>query len=227
MSKIKLCVFDVAGTTLEDKNIVNDAFYQSFLDYEIPVNKSEIDQVMGMSKPEAIKIILSLKNKDLVLVEFVHKKFIQKMINFYQNDPSVKEISGTSETFKKLKSMGIKVALDTGFSRDIMNVILERTNWTKNNLVDCVVCSDEVKNGRPHPDMIQKIMSELNITNSEEIAKIGDTISDIDEGLNANCGLVAGVLTGTCSQEDFETQFDWDADFLILKSLNKIFEFLE
>jgi phosphoglycolate phosphatase-like HAD superfamily hydrolase len=36
-----------------------------------------------------------------------------------------------------------------------------------------------------------------------ELATIGDTPSDIESGLRAGAGMVAGVLTGTTSREEF------------------------
>jgi len=77
---------------------------------------------------------------------------------YYVSALEVREMEGAAETFRILKSVGIKVALDTGFSRDIVDVILHRLSWDTGDLLDATVASDEVQNGRPYPDMIYRAM---------------------------------------------------------------------
>jgi phosphonatase-like hydrolase len=98
--------------------------------------------------------------------------------------------------------MGIKIGLDTGFSKDIASLIFNRLQWA--GRIDYMVASDEVKNGRPFPDMIQKIMSELGIEDTNEVVKVGDTEVDVNEGINAGCKYVIGITTGSFKREQLE-----------------------
>jgi len=61
-----------------------------------------------------------------------------------------------------------------------------------------------VPRGRPHPDMIQLLMSRFEIRDPKEVAKVGDTPADLEEGTNAGCGLVIGVTQGTHSRTQLE-----------------------
>jgi phosphoglycolate phosphatase-like HAD superfamily hydrolase len=45
--------------------------------------------------------------------------------------------------------------------------------------------------------MIQKAMRELGIADSRRVAKVGDTPSDLEEGMSAGCGMVVGVTRGS------------------------------
>ena len=69
-------------------------------------------------------------------------------------------------------------------------------------MVDFSVASDEVERGRPHPDLIYRAMSLAHVTEPALVAKIGDTPSDIEEGLAAGCGLVVGVTYGTHTADE-------------------------
>jgi phosphoglycolate phosphatase-like HAD superfamily hydrolase len=100
-----------------------------------------------------------------------------------------------------LQGLGIKVALDTGFTRSITNAILHRLNWFNYPYISCVVCSDEVPEGRPAKYMIEAIMQQTGLQNTKHIDKVGDTEVDILEGRNADCGLVIAITTGACSEE--------------------------
>src|SRR5262249_60301217 len=68
-------------------------------------------------------------------------------------------------------------------------------------VIDADVTSDEVPRGRPHPDMIHQLMTRLGIEDARRVAKVGDTRADLEEGINAGCGLVIGVTTGSSSRE--------------------------
>ena len=78
---------------------------------------------------------------------------------------------------------------------------MDRLQWLEKGLVDDVVSSDEVKSGRPHPDMIRELMRRAGVEDPAEVIKIGDTEVDIREGRNAGCLLSIGVTTGAFTRE--------------------------
>ena len=124
------------------------------------------------------------------------------MIEFYENDPDVESMPYAAATLLKLKKNGIKVALDTGFSRAIVDAVLKRLGWEKGQIVDATVASDEVEKGRPYPDLIFRSMALTGVTDPKAVAKVGDTPSDLKEGTAAGCGLVIGVTNGTHKEEE-------------------------
>jgi len=204
---IKLVVFDMAGTTVKDENYVGLAFQEAMASfgYEIPLKN--INPIMGYEKPVAIKMMLEVfeADQDLItpiLVKGIHDNFVANMLNFYRTSDQIVPLPHAEETFGALRSRGIKIGLDTGFSKDIADVIIERLNWA--DKVDVIVASDEVPNGRPYPDMIHKMMKQLNITDVAEIAKVGDTEVDVNEGKNTGCKYVIGVTTGAFTRAELE-----------------------
>jgi len=201
----ELVVFDMAGTTVRDKGNVNEAFRAAFLDSGIEVAAADVDKVMGYRKIEAIEIILKqyleAMEYDAARIQFIHDAFTNKMVSFYENDAELAALPQVLETFSILKSKGIKIALNTGFTRAITDVILERLGWNDNTLIDAVVCSDEVQEGRPHPFMINKIMELLKVTDTANVVKVGDTSVDVLEGQFAGCGLIVAVTTGAFTKD--------------------------
>lgn len=197
---IKLVVFDIAGTTLHDESNVALVLQQAIKTAGVTVSVEEVNEVMGYAKPFAIRHLLEQKQdarfKDPVFIDQLHEQFVQEMKNHYAHSPAVREKTGTTAVLKALKEKGIKVGLDTGFDRGITNVILERVGWHHNGLIDAVVTSDEVPKGRPYPYMIYRTMEQLGIQSIKAVAKVGDTVSDLEEGTNAGCRYVIGVTTG-------------------------------
>lgn len=200
----KLVVFDIAGTTLQDSNGVNDAFVAAFNHHEIFPQKSDIDSVMGLAKPTAIELVLKRNSLDSELRDPIHEKFLANMLEHYSHEENCKEIVGTSQSFAILKSLGYTIALDTGFSSDITATILQKTNWVASGLVDGHISSDEVTAGRPAPYMIFRLMERFSISSTSHVVKVGDTASDVLEGLAAGCGLTIGVTSGTYTKQQLE-----------------------
>ena len=207
--KIDLVVFDIAGTTVSDKGNINDAFREAMNKSGYPVTVESVNHVMGYRKKEAIQILLAKFHPsqagDKSLVEDIHDQFTQDMVTYYQSTPDLSALPYAEDLFKLLHVNNIKVALDTGFTKAITDTIMERLGWHNSGLVDCIVSSDEVAAGRPHAYMIQKIMNELQLTQSQQVVKVGDTEVDIAEGRTAGCGLVIAVTTGAYSREELET----------------------
>jgi phosphonatase-like hydrolase len=128
------------------------------------------------------------------------------MKGYYANDPAVREVPGAGATFALLRRAGVKVALNTGFSREIVRVILDRLGWATGPVIDASVASDEVPRGRPHPDMILALMKQLGVADARRVAKVGDTVVDLDEGTSAGCGLVIGVTGGAGTREQLQSR---------------------
>jgi phosphonatase-like hydrolase len=200
---IDLVIFDMAGTTVNDDDGVNRCVRAALAEVGITVTREAVNAVMGIPKPVALRrLIEDSPRRDLLgRLDEIHIDFVRRMIAFYQTDPSVYEIDGAADTFRRLRAAGIKVALDTGFTRDIVDVVLTRLGWNDRQLIDLTVTSDEVSRGRPHPDMVHKAMRDLGVSDAKRVAKVGDTPSDLDEGNNAGCGLVVGVTGGSHTAE--------------------------
>lgn len=214
--KYELVVFDMAGTTVSDKGNVNDAFRSAFLESGISVSIADVDTVMGYRKIEAIEIILKkyleAMEYDAASIQLIHDSFTSRMVSFYENDLDLSPLPQVLETFSILKSKGFKIALNTGFTRVITDVILKRLGWDVSGIIDAVVCSDEVQEGRPHPFMIRKIMEQLGVSDSSKLVKVGDTSVDVLEGQFAGCGLVVAVTTGAYTREQLE---EYQPDYII------------
>ena len=203
MNTIQVVVFDIAGTTVRDTGNVAKAFIDAFAEFNMDIEPDTVNQVMGFRKIDAIKMLVPDDSNELLIAQ-IHDAFIRNMLELYKNDPDLQPLPYAEAIFQQLKQQGIKVALNTGFTRQVADAILKRLQWNTPNLIDVVICSDEVPEGRPHPYMIQHIMQQLNVTDTRAVAKVGDTKVDVEEGRNANCGLVVSITTGAYTRSALE-----------------------
>jgi phosphonatase-like hydrolase len=206
---IQLVVFDMAGTTLHDSQNVHQALQDALGEFGFSFSLTEINPWMGVPKPLAIRELLKKYANQTMpiseeLIEQIHQSFLLKMIHFYETDASVRERDEASEVFARLRANGIKVALDTGFSRDIADAIITRLGWQ--NKIDVSVTSDEVAQGRPYPDMIFRAMELTQVADIEAVVKVGDTFVDMQQGKSAGCKYVIGITGGSSSAQELQAE---------------------
>ena len=146
---IKLVVFDMAGTTVKDENRVTDTFSAAMKKYGYAVPDDAINPLMGYKKIVAITKMLHLHEPDAVkitpdLISNIHQEFVDLMIAYYQNAEVLEALPNAESTMKALRAAGIKVGINTGFSKDIAETIISRLQWREQELFDYLIGSDEV-----------------------------------------------------------------------------------
>lgn len=189
-------VFDMAGTTVRDEdNAVASAVQRALAESGCAIDLVDVNPVMGMPKPLAIGELLKAfgapEDATPANIERTHERFQEIIVAHYRDAAHVEEMPGASELFRTLCEHGIKVTLDTGFDRRTLDTIVERLGWAE--LLDATVASDEVAHGRPAPDMIKVLMERTGVNDPSCVCKIGDSVSDLEQGVSAGCGLVVAM----------------------------------
>jgi len=204
MNAIKLVVSDMAGTTVQDTGEVARAFAQALADHGVEANAEQINAVRGASKREAIATLVAqrYKNADAARVEAVYASFKSHLQRVFTRE--AKPVSGALETFAWLRSRDIKLALNTGFDRDITEILLDALQWRA--IADAVICGDDVKQGRPAPYMIFRAMEATGTTDVRQVLNVGDTVSDLQAAHNAGVAVSIGVLSGAHKRGQLELE---------------------
>lgn len=194
---IRMVVFDMAGTTVNEDNVVYKTLQQSINNKGYDFS---LDQVLaegaGKEKLEAIKSILkvqALNNNDLA--DEIYEDFIVLLSNAYEHTRVLPQPNAL-ELFKVLKERNIKVVLNTGYNSETAELLIDKLGWKKGIEFDSLITSSDVENNRPDPEMIDLAMDIYGVQDAEEVIKVGDSIIDIEEGQNAGCGLSIGITTG-------------------------------
>jgi len=104
-------------------------------------------------------------------------------------------IPGTLDTVAELRARGIKIGSTTGYTREMMELLL-REAADRGYEPDSTVCASDVPAGRPEPWMCLANAQNLGVYPMEACVKIGDTLPDIEEGLNAGMWTVGLAKTG-------------------------------
>jgi phosphonoacetaldehyde hydrolase len=126
-------------------------------------------------------------------VDAMFTDFVRHQLECIVGDSAV--IDGVPETIARLRERGIKIGSTTGYTREMMD-LLTPAAAENGYRADCVVTPDDVGGGRPHPWMIFQNTIQLRVDHLTAVVKIGDTISDIEEGLNAGVWTIGVARTG-------------------------------
>jgi len=205
MSRIKLVLFDIAGTIIEDHGEVVRSFATALRENGIPFAESELLQWKGASKREVIRHFaerLDLKGDLNEKVESSYRTFRSELERCYSENLS--PISGAADTFRWCKGQGILMATTTGFYREISDLILRQTGWQ--DFFAANISSTDVRQGRPAPYMIFHAMEATGISSVSEVLNVGDTPLDLQSGTNAGAAGVVGVLTGAHDRQTLERE---------------------
>ncbi len=209
MQETKLVVFDLAGTVIEDAGQVPAAFTAALRNHEIEITSGSLREMRGASKREVIQRFVERqpdvsKAEVLPRTEEIYNSFRSTLAGMYEQD-GVREIAGATEVFTWLQRRGVRVALNTGFDRTITELLVNSMKWD-GDLINAVVCGDDVAQGRPAPYLIFRAMEMSGVTSVHQVANVGDTVLDLQAGQNAGVRYNIGVLSGAHTKEQLERE---------------------
>ena len=201
MRDITVVCMDMAGTTVADDGSVMAAFGAAAAQLGLVPGAAGYDDAMqfvqdtmGQSKIEVFRRLLGSEDR----AQQANRIFEDNYAASVQAG-LVTPLPAAVETMTALRAAGIKVCLVTGFAPVTRDALLDALGWRP--LIDLALSPADAGRGRPWPDLPLTALLRLGGGAVSELAVIGDTASDVESGLRAGAGLVAGVTTGAGSRE--------------------------
>jgi phosphonatase-like hydrolase len=192
INPVDLFVFDIAGTTVVDQDQVLRAFIATADAFRVPVRAAVLRERMGWHKLRVFEQTLEECGADRALAPAMAQRFEQEYAATLRQTP-VRPTPGALETLRELDDRGVRIAFNTGFSRETANMVLAAAgfaHWPS-------VASDEVDAGRPAPSMIRRAMELCAVRDPKRVGVVGDTPSDLAAAAAAGAGFIIGVGCGT------------------------------
>jgi phosphonatase-like hydrolase len=196
-----------------DQHEVEHCFKLAAIKNELHASDERILALQGYAKLYVFTLLWTeqVGEEDPRITELATKSyadFKEILENHYRTQP-VYPTEGCLELFEALQEKGIKIALTTGFYREVADIILGRLGWVPsldaNTGIHLSVTPDEGNGeGRPSPAMIHFAMEKLGVTDLEQVINVGDTPVDLAFGKNAGVRLALGVCNGTHTRAQLE-----------------------
>jgi phosphonoacetaldehyde hydrolase len=203
---LKAVVLDWAGTTLDYGCFAPAVvFMEVFKRKGVEISIDEARVPMGSHKKTHIELISKDDNvarrweavhghkPDAADVEAMYIDFIPRQMACLADYADL--IPGTLEAVAEFRRRGLKVRSPTGYTEEMTNLLRVEAKQ-RGYEPDSTVCATQVPAGRPHPYMCFQNAIQLQVYPMEAIVKIGDTLPDIDEGLNAGMWTIGLAKTG-------------------------------
>lgn len=215
---LKAVILDWAGTAVDFGCMAPAAVFQRiFEEAGVPVSAAEARAFMGQHKRDHIAAML---NDDAIRrrwrerrgadpgdddVDALFARFVPQQLTALEDHRDL--IPGSADALAAMRARGLKVGSTSGYTREMMEMILPAAAGA-GYAPDVVVCVSDVARGRPSPFMAQRVMEALDVWPASAMLKVGDTVSDVEEGLNAGMWTLGCAVTGN---EIGLSQADWEA----------------
>lgn len=203
---LKLIVFDWAGTTVDYGCIAPAAvFVEGFRRRGVEISLHEARGPMGMEKRAHIATLgadpaiaarwhavhgRAMQPAD---VDALYADFVPLLLDVLAQHSAL--IPGTLETVAALAERGIAVAGSTGYFVEAMQVVAQSAA-AQGYAPAFTVSANQVPAGRPAPWMIYRAMEALGVYPPQAVVAVGDTVPDVQAGLNAGVWTVAFAQSG-------------------------------
>ena len=193
----KLIIFDLDGTLIDSIEGWIKAFQQSFERFGMKVGRKKLTELFGKSDIEIVKALVKNPEKREMVLKYLYQ--------LKKGDELLKEFKlhrNAKRVLKKLKEKGYTIALATGNRKDFCSKVLKHFGLT--DFFDIIVTVDDVRKGKPEPEMLIKCLNRAKVEKDEAIY-ICDSLPDVLASKKAGikCFLVSwGALKGNCNLAD-------------------------
>lgn len=192
----ELVVADFAGTTLREDGAVLTAYREALGTHGIPFSDADLTVRRGANKRTVFEELAALDGRrpDPRATAARALSTFEAVLRREYASGRVEEVPGAAATVRELRRHGVKVALTSGFNRDLVVLLVGRLGWK--GQFDLVLAGDDVPLGRPAPFLIYRAMIDLRVPDVARVAAVGDTPLDLEAATVARAGWAIGVLSG-------------------------------
>ena len=173
---IKAVLFDFDGTLVNTNPLIIRSFRETFAAL-LPDRKLSDEDILDCIGP-------TLHETGTVYLPDDPQSFVDhyRKLNVAYHDSMILPYPGITEMLDALKTQGISIVVVSSKKRDMVMRGIEVMGM--NDYFDWVFGGDDVKNPKPHPEVVELALSSLGIK-PEEAIMVGDNFHDIHAAQNA------------------------------------------
>jgi len=199
MKKLKLIIFDLDGTLIDAYEAITKSFNFAMKRFGYRrQSRILIRRAVGWGDTQLLNAFVP--KKDLVGVLETYRRHHLKSLLKYS-----KVFPGVHRLLADFKAQGYKLAVAS--NRPTMFSLLLINHLKLNRYFDYILCADKLKAGKPHPEILRRIMDRFSLKPSETLY-VGDMIIDAQAGRRARVR-TAVVTTGSSSVREIRLEKPW------------------
>lgn len=194
MSRITNIIFDFDGTLGDTASIIIQTMQATIKELNLPVRSDEECAAMIGLRLIEIPAVLFPECGD---IGELYAETYRRLFYTFNNDGAVTLYPHVMETLEQLKRRGITLTIASSRSHASLAQYVESLGLS--SLISYILGADDVKEGKPNPEPINKILSIFHFR-AEETLVVGDTSFDIQMGKSART-MTCGVSYGNGNRE--------------------------
>ena len=203
MKEIKLIILDFDGTLGDTADLIIRTMQATIKELGLPSRTDkECGDMIGLRLIE-IPHVLFPECGD---ISELYASTYRRLFHEFNTDGAVTLYPNVMETLMEMKRRGKTLTIASSRSHASLAEYIE--NLGLSNIISYILGADDVKEGKPNPEAIFKTLERFDFDTDEAIM-IGDTVFDINMGINAGVK-TCGVTYGNGSRESLS-----DADWVI------------
>lgn len=217
--KLEAVIFDWAGTLADyGCQAPIEAVVQAFARHGVAMSRERARGPMGLPKKEHLRQLLP----EGVDLEVLYADFVPLQMTAIVAHTDL--IPGVAELAGRLRARGLKIGTTTGYTREMLAPLAARAA-EQGFTADAMRTPEDAGGGRPHPWMLWSLLQQFQVSAAAAAVKIGDTVSDIDEGRHAGVWTIAVARTGNetgLTQAELAALSPGDREAVVTSARNRL-----
>jgi phosphoglycolate phosphatase len=212
MDEIKLVIFDLDGTLVDAYTAIRESFNYVMTRLGLkPRSQSTLRRRVGWGDINLLKPYVAPKDLEfaLSLYRAHHQDSLIKHARLYPY---------TRRLLRRLKEKGCKLAVASNRPSKFSHILLRCLGIGV--FFDYVLCADQTGRGKPHPEMLNKIVKHFGFKKSQSLY-VGDMVIDAQAGRRAKINTVI-VTSGSSSRLEVKKE----QPFKVIPALESLFRLL-
>lgn len=192
---IKALLLDLDGTLIDSELIPRLAWIDAARHFGFEAEEAFLNQLTGMTKKTAQELVKKVIPKDVDMDEF--QAYRHQYMNDYMKENGIKAKRGARELLLKAKAENVECIVVTSSYAANVRMKLEMAGLA--DLIDKIICGDEVENGKPAPDIYLLALERYHL-NKEECIVLEDSKNGLLSAENA--GIRAILIPDLVAPDD-------------------------
>jgi HAD superfamily hydrolase (TIGR01509 family) len=181
-------IFDVDGTLLDTNYLHVAAWWEAFRERGHDIRCADVHRALGMASADLVERVLGQPDPSVIEAHSRHfAPYLGRM----------RPLPGAANLLAATARLGLNVVLATSAKDDEVDLMLDALG--ARDAIRTVVSSGAVERAKPHPDIVQRALSESG-TDGARAVMVGDAVWDVIAARRAGIPCI-GLLSGGIAEE--------------------------
>lgn len=184
MPPLQTFLFDLDGTLIDSVRLILDSYHHAVAAHGLPPRSDE-DWLRGVGTPLSVQFAEYHGSGMLDALIATYREY-----NLAHHDRMVSVYPGVVPAIEAVRAAGRATGLVT--SKNRLGAVRGLTLAKLEQMMDVLVCADEVTNPKPHPEPVEKALALLGADPATTVY-VGDSIHDMVSGRAAGVRTAAAL----------------------------------